>query len=481
MIECLPSGLRLGRCRGASLLQVGKEVFVGTGRESSLALESGSRVAVIGGGPAGSFFSYFVLDIAYRVGLDIQVDIYEPRNFSSFGPAGCNMSGCIISEPLVQMLAAEGINLPPGVVRRGIDSYLLHMDVGNVRIETPLREMRIASVHRGAGPRGMKETKWRGFDGYMLELAVGKGANLISNRIEGVTWDGSRPQVRGRDGVPKSYDLLVGAFGVNTGAQKLFEGSAITYLAPATTKSHIREFLIGEESLDRYLGSSIHIFLPHIPRLDFACLIPKGDFATMCLLGEDIDEELAQSFMKTREFRECLPPEAISQECCRCYPRLNIRGTGEPYADRVVFIGDSGITRLYKDGIGAAYRTAKAAAVTAVFHGISAGDFRDHYWPVCQGFLRDNRLGRVVFTATELIQKRRFARRGLLRTVSNEQKKKGAQRRMSMVLWDTFTGSAPYREVFKRTLHPGLTAGFLGNVAIGCWPSKRGDSGEHKP
>ena len=450
------------------------------GQQSSLVLESGSRVAVIGGGPAGSLFTYFLLDIAQRAGMDIHVDVYEPRNFSTFGPAGCNMSGCIISEPLVQMLAAEGINLPPGVVRRGIDSYLLHMDVGNVRIETPLREMRIASVHRGAGPRGMKETKWRGFDGYMLELALGKGAHLISSRIDAVTWNSGRPQVQGRDGEHRDYDLLVGAFGVNTGAQKLFEGSAIGYTPPATTKSHIREFLLGEEALDRYLGSSIHIFLPHIPRLDFACLIPKGDFATMCLLGEDIDEELVQSFMKTPEFRECLPPEVLSQECCRCYPRLNIQGTGQPFADRVVFIGDSGITRLYKDGIGAAYRTAKAAAVTAVFHGISADDFRHHYWPVCQGFLMDNKLGRVVFMATQQIQKRRFARRGLLRTVSNEQKKKGTQRRMSMVLWDTFTGSAPYREVFKRTLHPSLTAGFLGSTAIGCWPSKSKDSGELK-
>jgi len=451
--------------------QVGSCVFMGTDRQLSLALEHGSRVGVIGGGPAGSFFTYFLLDIAQRVGMDLQVDIYEPRNFSAFGPAGCNMSGCIISEPLVQMLAAEGISLPPGVVRRGIDSYLLHMDVGNVRIEAPLQEMRIASVHRGAGPRGMKETKWRGFDGYMLELALGKGASLVSNRVDSVACNGSRPRVRGRNGEEQEYDLIVGAFGVNAGTQKIFEGLAIGYNSPGTTKSHVREFLVGEETLDRYLGSSIHIFLPHIPRLDFACLIPKGDFATMCLLGEDIDEELVQSFMNTREFRECLPPEVIGQECCRCYPRLNVRGAGVPFADRVVFIGDSGTTRLYKDGIGAAYRTAKAAAVTAVFHGISAEDFRRHYWPVCQGFVRDNKLGRIVFMATEQIQKRRLARRGLLRMVSNEQKKKGYQRKMSMVLWDTFTGSAPYGEVFKRTLHPSLTAGFVGSAAIGCWPS----------
>ena len=54
-------------------------------------------------------------------------------------------------------------------------------------------------------------------------------------------------------------------------------------------------------------------------------------------------------------------------------------------------IGDCGVTRLNKDGIGAAYRTAKAAARTAIFEGVSAEDFRKHYWPVCQAISGDNR------------------------------------------------------------------------------------------
>ncbi|GAH13271.1 unnamed protein product, partial [marine sediment metagenome] len=63
-----------------------------------LQLVDGSRVGVIGGGPAGSFTSIFLLDMAMRLGIDIGVDIYEPRNFTKSGPAGCNMCGGIISE-----------------------------------------------------------------------------------------------------------------------------------------------------------------------------------------------------------------------------------------------------------------------------------------------------------------------------------------------------------------------------------------------
>jgi hypothetical protein len=133
----------------------------------TLELESGSRVAVIGGGPAGSLFTYFLLEFADRIGLDLAVDMYEPRDFSKPGPAGCNMCGGIISETLVQNLAAEGISLPDTVVQRGIDSYVLHMDVGTVRIETPLSERRIAAVHRGGGPRDIKVQKWESFDHYL--------------------------------------------------------------------------------------------------------------------------------------------------------------------------------------------------------------------------------------------------------------------------------------------------------------------------
>ena len=75
---------------------------------SSPKLVDGSRVAVMGAGPAGSFFAYFLLDMAQRVGLSLQVDLYEPRDFSRSGPVGCNMDAGIISESLVQHLAAEG-------------------------------------------------------------------------------------------------------------------------------------------------------------------------------------------------------------------------------------------------------------------------------------------------------------------------------------------------------------------------------------
>ncbi|MCL4506259.1 MAG: cyclic nucleotide-binding domain-containing protein [Chloroflexi bacterium] len=422
----------------------------------ALKLDHGSRVAVIGGGPAGTFFTIFLLDMAERAGVDIQVDIYEPREFSMPGPGGCNMCGGIISESLVQNLATEGINLPPTIVQRGIDSYCLHMDIGNVRIETPLMEKRIAAVHRGSGPRDIKQVKWGSFDGYLLELAIGKGARVIHKRVNDVSWQDGRPSVSVREDGLKSYDLLGVATGVNTSALKLFQALLPEYQPPETTKTFIRDYYIGVDTINEYLGSSMHVFLLNIPRLEFAAIIPKGEYVTVCLLGEDIDAPLIQAFLASSEVQSCMPPGwSFDQMACQCSPRINVQGTPQPFADRIVFIGDCGVTRLYKDGIGAAYRTAKTAASTAVLHGVSAEDFRRHYLPICRSIGSDNAIGKIIFAFARQAQKVRLARRAILNMASGEQgNRPGAVRRMSTILWDLFTGSAPYQDILMRAIHP---------------------------
>ena len=139
-----------------------------------MTLQDGSRIAVIGAGPAGSMFSYFLLNMAELVALDVSVDIFEPRHFCHRGPAGCNHCGGVVSEMLVQRLATEGIVLPDDVVQRGMESYTLHMDVGDVEIATPLMEKRIAAVYRGNGPRNSEPLDTLSFDGYLLGLAQQK-------------------------------------------------------------------------------------------------------------------------------------------------------------------------------------------------------------------------------------------------------------------------------------------------------------------
>jgi hypothetical protein len=48
-----------------------------------------------------------------------------------------------------------------------------------------------------------------------------------------------------------------------------------------------------------------------------------------------------------------------------------------------------------------------------------------------------------------------------------EQASRGADKGMSSVLWDVFTGSAPYREILLRTLRPAFSATLVWNVVAG--------------
>lgn len=419
-----------------------------------LTLENGSRVGIIGGGPAGSLCASFLLTFARMRGLDLCVDIYEPRDFSRPGPSGCNMCGGIVSESLVQALVADGITLPSTVVQRGIDSYVLHTDQDSVRIETPLKEKRIAAVFRGGGPRGVKEVQFGGLDGYLLALAQNLGARVVASRVSDVTWDAGRPQVfsQGRAG---AYDLLVGATGVNSAGWHLFQKLGLQSRPPSTTRAYITELSLGDDDVTQCFGSSMHVYLLNIPRLDFAAIIPKGNFLTVCLLGHNIDQQLITAFFRSPAVRRCFPTTwNPAAGVCYCFPRINVREATRPFMDRFVLVGDCGVTRLYKDGIGAAYRTARAAAETAVHSGVSSRDFQEDYWPLYRSITRDNRFGWLIFSIVHRIKKSRPLLRAVMQMAASEQKSPGAQRPMSIVLWDLFTGSAPYREVFLRTLAP---------------------------
>jgi flavin-dependent dehydrogenase len=414
-------------------------------------------------------FSYFLLSMAETIGLEVDVDVFEPRRFCHRGPAGCNHCGGIVSESLVQRLATEGIRLPDDVVQRGIESYTLHMDVGDVEIATPLMEKRIAAIYRGNGPRDSEPLDTHSFDGYLLELAEQKGANVIPRLVTDVRREDDRMIVECADLGSENYDLVVVASGINSRLLELLEAESREFTRPDRTKTFICEFHLGRDVIRETFGPSMHVFLLDIPRLEFAALIPKGDYVTLCLLGDDIDEELMDRFFGSPEVQNCFPGGTVPAHACHCYPRINVSPARPVYGDRLVLIGDSGATRLFKDGIGAAYRTAKAAAKTVVFHGVDAASFRQHYAPLCTKISRDNLVGKFVFSVAGLVQKARFARRGVLRMTAHEQLTDGP-RRMSSVLWDLFSGSASYTNVFLRTLNPVYLANLAWNLFAGNLP-----------
>ncbi len=440
--------------------------------EKDFALRDGSRIAVVGSGPAGSFFSYFLLKMANAIDLEVEVDIFEPRSFKYCGPAGCNHCGGIVSESLVQILAAEGIVLPRRVVQRGVESYVVHMDVGNVAIESPVHEQRIAALYRGNGPRDGGDAPMESFDGYLQGMATQQGAEIVRQLITGMECRNGLPELKFADGETKTYDLVAVATGVNSNFIQLLDDLPGDFEPPKTTRGYICEFHSTEEEILKILGRSVHVFLLDIPRFEFAAIIPKGQFATVVMVGEDLDQELVHTFLNDPVVRRTFPTDTVP--CvCSCSPLINLGARKRPYGNRVVMIGDSGVTRLYKDGIGAAFRTGKAAATTAVFHGVAAEDFEKHFWPTCKSIANDNAIGKVMFATNAVMKNSRITRRAMLRMAQREQDKPSAKPHMSSLLWNMFTGSAPYWEMFRGTLHPGFISKLLYNLAAGLWPKTK--------
>lgn len=416
-------------------------------------LENGSEIAVIGGGPTGSFFSIFALKMAKMIGKELNVTIYEPKDFTKDGPRGCNRCGGLISELLVQTLAVEGINLPETLVQRGINSYRLYTDHGNVFIGTPSHEKTIATVYRGGGPKGIIGKGKESFDRFLLDLAVSEGAIHNPLKIDRIEYNNIRPVLFAKGQRIQEPDLAVGAIGVKSRTYKIFEDMGFGYRRPETVTAAIAEISTHSSAITEYFGNSVHLFLLPIKGVKFAAMIPKGTYVTVCILGKDIVVDTVNNFLDNRVVKSILPKTETYKVNCRCLPKMNVRAPKIPFNHRVILCGDAGSTRLFKDGLGAAYIMGKAAAKTAVFHGVSKQHFQKEYYPVYRNIIIDNKFGKVLFAVTDAFKVHKALNKSMFRVVQKEQLEPSSQKILSSVLWDMFTGNELYKDIFRRAMN----------------------------
>lgn len=429
-------------------------------------LLSGSRIAVIGGGPAGSFFALFALHYARQAGLELHVTILEPRDFARTGPWGCNMCAGLIPVRVLTELAETGIRVPPYVIRERISHYTLHTAAGQIRLPQPDPDGDVVSVYRGGGPRCA--SPWPhpiSFDGFLLNMARSWGAEVIPQRVTSVSLT-PRPVVETHE-ERFPADLVVLAAGVN---RRAITFNDLRHQPPPRQQMAQTEICLGVEGVKRALGESVHIFLPRDGSLNFGTLVPKGPCINVSLLGERLPQGTIARFLALPEVAELLPDTVV--RACGCRPRIAVGAARPLYADRLVAVGDAGITWLYKNGIGTALRTARQAAHTAVLHGVGAGDFHTRYAPLCREIAWDNRAGRFLFAFTHVFQHHGWLTLPHLRSIAAEQTLPPEQRFHSRLLWGMFTGAYPYRELLVMALHPRLQAQLLLGFVKGFTPHR---------
>ncbi len=413
-------------------------------------LQPRSRIAVVGGGPAGSFFALNALRIAETLGIPLEITLFEAKDLALPGPRGCNMCAGVLSHRTLSGLAALDIPLPPDVIMGRVRAYQLHWGEYSVRIHPPDTRGPVVTVYRGGGPRASPFPPVAGFDAFLLGVAEARGARVARERVEEVSFD-PLPRVRTtvRD---ETFDLVVLATGVNGRLPRL---NGIDYARPDTEAMAQDSLLLHTEAGRSQMDGTIHIFIDRPRQLIFGALIPKGPFTTISLLGRRMARDVVKRFLTEPRVMQIVgetPPQI-----CGCRPRAAVSLARGYYRDRFVAVGDACVTRLYKDGIGSAFATAHAAAETALRHGIGREAFAAHYAPVCRAVALDNRCGRLVFAFIKHSKHNRLFRNAVARALDDESTDQ-QRRPLSGVLWCLFTGDERYGTILRKMFAPGVIA-----------------------
>ncbi|HEX8096800.1 MAG TPA: FAD-dependent monooxygenase, partial [Pyrinomonadaceae bacterium] len=426
-------------------------------------LANGSRVAVVGAGPAGSFFAIELLRRARSLGLRIEVDVYDGKSFAKKGAAGCNMCAGAVGHNLIQEIERSTTAIPREVIHYEIDGYAVHYQDSSARLENDPTK-KIYGVYRGAGPVSTENPDGaRSFDQFLLDQAISLGARHVPQNVHDVDVPVTlerRPAVRLGGDERVEYDLVVGAFGVNSPlAQRLLYG----YEPPPTWKTCVIEARVPAEFQRERLHNLIHFFVLKQPDVRYVALIPKGEHVTVTAIGQDVDVTVTERLLRDSYMRDYLPPDWKLD--CHCHPRVAVGAARLPYSERFVIVGDASDSRYLKNGVESALVTARLAVDCVINHGVTARDFEKHFWRRCNRvFGRDNVYGRILFEIYDRVFPHPFLAPVYFAVLRSERKLGRPGALLSNALLAAFTGDQSYRRILMRALDPRLALRMTGRA-----------------
>lgn len=422
-----------------------------------LILKDGSRIAIIGGGPAGSFFAHFISKYSRQKGINLSITIFDGKDFLQQGPKGCNLCAGVIAESLSQKLKEEGIFLPEKRIINRVEGYCLNVKGDQIWLSCAENEKStIATVFRGNGPRFSTFPGVISFDDFLLTWAQDHSAEVISQPVWKIKLPSDKSQYASLyfgkcDNLQKyEADLIVGAFGLNTYLMKKMQNLGFGYKPPSTLITYQAELKLGEQEILKHFGNTIHVFMPKSKTIRYATIIPKGEYITITLIGkEKATKEIFMEFLCLKEIQGIFPN---IKPTCLCYPKIVVSASKNPFSSRLVLVGDSSFSRHYKNGIESAFITAKLAAEAAIFHGIDASSFFFHYnKPAKKQIIHDNFYGRCLFFLNDLISSIPILTQSHLSLAKKGQKNTSSVKLRS-ILWNMFTGNIPYRDIFRMAI-----------------------------
>jgi NADH:ubiquinone reductase (H+-translocating) len=410
-------------------------------------MTAGSKVAVVGGGPAGCFFALYLDHYAREYGISPQITIYEFRDFGRSGSSGCKGCAGILSNSLLGSLAEIDLTLPEEVIQQRIDGYNILSRYTSITISNPDKDAQVVSVFRGSGPRICEGPRPMGFDGWLLTETRKRGVRVEYQPVDSV--QAGQPMRLNAAGEIREYDLIVLATGVNAKSPFL-EG--LKYIPPKTQMIAQDELKVETTRIHPFPDNVAHAYL--IPRsgLIAGCFVPKGSFLNVSVLNKTEQPISVSEFLQNDIVKNTLPDQY--KRVCGCSPKIAISSARHYFADGFVAIGDAAVSRLYKDGIGSALRTAREAALTVVRRGFSHQAFKHHYRPFCRGIDRDNRWGKALFWLNDKVKDSRTFLWIQHRLIGDEQIANRSPKPFTKAVWGMFTGGYSYRSIARMTCNP---------------------------
>ncbi|OIO89626.1 MAG: hypothetical protein AUK03_14140 [Anaerolineae bacterium CG2_30_64_16] len=441
-----------------------------TRSHAGLQLSPGSRVAIVGGGPAGSFAALHLLRFAHQLSLPLTVTVFERKDFRRRGPAGCNKCAGILSSRAVRGLQELGLQIPERLVMARLEGYVLHLAGHAIPIARPEPGRAIISVYRGGGPLRANLAQDVSFDAWLLDEACAAGAEVATANVRKIS-AGPRMEVQ-TDAGQEDFDLVFLASGVNAHPPVL-EGLAYR---PPRTEVMAQDELALEKPLTLTQRTQAQVHVGQQAGLTFGALIPKGDLLNVSLLGHGLSGDPVSDFLQRAD---CQWLDAAGRRrLCGCRPRIAVAPAQRPFADRFVAVGDAAVTRLYKDGIGSALVTARQAAWTALHAGIAQTAFARHYGPLYRSIAWDNRIGQLLFWPWQGRESwlYRLWEQGWRHVLEAEQALPVHRRYGHLALWSMLTGDDSYARIARRALHPAIIGALLWSPFAGGWSWSGGDT-----
>lgn len=431
-----------------------------------LTLKDNSTIVVVGGGPAGSFFAHFALGLAKERRQRITIIILDGRTCIQKAPTGCNRCMGILPETLVEKIKHAGIPLPKTHVKQEIDGYYFQTKERGITLHHPEpgHKPEIITVFRGNDTRCSEQTGNACYDDFLLEHVASQGVKVVSAVAEEIELPENQQDtvniVYAESGIRKkiSADLVVGAFGLDTELTKRIVGRKFGYREPQSVRSCNASLYLGHAFIQEQFRNKIHVFAPMIGPITCGVFIPNDNYVTVSLTGkEDITKSHLLAFLNHPKARVLLPHEwTPPEDLCICFPRIPVNHAEHPYTNRLVIIGDAGISGAYKNGIESAFDTARLAAYTAFKHGIAREDFRQGYYKPASKLLAE-----AHFFGSLISRIHDYTTSG--KQIVNVQFDHLEKRRddwsalhINGILWDIVTGNTRYKDIFIRMTNPRL-------------------------